>query len=117
MRLIEAHVYRRGYAYRYGGDEYSVLLDNVTEEEALASMDSLRRGLGSLTYEGITKRTTVSIGVFVVRPECHLTGSEILDAAARAKNYAKAQGRDCVAYYGEAGFHEGHIQVAPQSLL
>ena len=30
-----------------------------------------------LAYEGTARRTTVSVGVVIVRPECHLTGHEI----------------------------------------
>jgi diguanylate cyclase (GGDEF)-like protein len=69
MRHLEAHVYMRGHAYRYGGDEYVVLLNNVTEGEARESMDRLREGLGALTYDGTRRSTTVSIGVVVVRPD------------------------------------------------
>lgn len=111
MRFIEAHVYTRGRAYRYGGDEYCILLDNVTEEEALASMDRLREGLGALTYEGTDRRTTVSIGVVLVRPDCHLTGTEIEQAAARAKSFAKDSGRDRVASYATPFFRDVDLRV------
>jgi diguanylate cyclase (GGDEF)-like protein len=111
MRRVEAHVYTRGFAYRYGGDEYVVLLRNVTEEEALASMDTLREALGELTYEGTERKTTVSVGVVTVRPDCHLTGREIEAAANRAKNFAKAKGRNCVASYTTPFFRDQDLKV------
>jgi diguanylate cyclase (GGDEF)-like protein len=93
MRHLEAHVYQRGYAYRFGGDEYGIILHNVTEKEAFASMERLRTGLAALTYEGTKKQTTVSIGVVIVYPDCHLTGHEIQHAANNAKTTAKGDGK------------------------
>src|SRR5262249_15461003 len=115
MRRIEVHVFARGYAYRYGGDEYVLLLNNVTEDEALASMDRLRQDLAALSYEGIQRKATVSIGVVIVRPECHLTGHEIEHAAERAKDFAKQSGRNRVATYNSSFIQDGdwRITAAP----
>lgn len=111
MRLVEAHVYARGYAYRFGGDEYCILLNNVTDDEAFGSMERLRRGLAELTYEGTERRTTVSIGVVIVRPDCHLTGHEIEQVAAAAKKFAKDNGRNRVASYVGSLFREEDLHV------
>jgi len=111
MRVLEAHVYTRGHAYRYGGDEYCVLLNNVTEEEALTSMNRLRERLGNLTYDGTDRRTTVSVGVVVVRPDCHLTGHEVEQATAAAKKFAKDAGRDRVATYNSPLLQEGDLRI------
>jgi diguanylate cyclase (GGDEF)-like protein len=111
MRRLEAHVYARGYAYRYGGDEYCVLLNNVSEQEALSSMERLRCSLADLTYEGTSRRTTVSIGVVLVYPDSYSTGKEIEQAAAAAKKYAKDNGRNCVATYSGASLREDHLRV------
>ncbi|HEY0479816.1 MAG TPA: GGDEF domain-containing protein [Kofleriaceae bacterium] len=115
MRRVEAHVFTRGYAYRYGGDEYVILLNNVTEEEALASMDRLRQGLAELSYEGIQRKATVSVGVVIVCPDCHLTGHEIEHAAERVKDFAKKSGRNRVATYNSPLIQDGdwRITAAP----
>lgn len=112
MRSVEAHLFTRGYAYRYGGDEYVVLLNNVTEEEALASMDRLRQDLAKLSYEGMQRKTTVSVGVVIVRPDCHLTGQEIEHAAERAKDFAKQSGRNRVATYTSPLIQEGAWRIS-----
>jgi diguanylate cyclase (GGDEF)-like protein len=114
MRRVEAHVFTRGYAYRYGGDEYVILLNNVTEEEALASMDRLRQGLAELSYEGIQRRATVSVGVVIVRPDCHLTGHEIEHAAERVKDFAKKSGRNRVATYNSPLIQEGDWRITAE---
>lgn len=117
MRRVEAHVFTRGYAYRYGGDEYVILLNNVTEEEALASMDRLRQGVAELSYEGIQRKATVSVGVVIVRPDCHLTGQEIEHAAERVKDFAKKSGRDRVATYNSSLIQEGDWRITAASAI
>jgi len=111
MRRIEAHVYLRGYAYRIGGDEYCILLNNATEPEALESMNRLREAIAALTYEGCTTTITVSLGVVIVQPDCHFTGHEIEQAAAHAKDYAKRAGRNCVASYRTQFLREQDLYV------
>lgn len=119
MRRLEAHVFTRGYAYRYGGDEYVLLLNNLTEDEALASMDRLRQGVAELNYEGMHRQLTVSIGVVIVRPDCHLTGHEIEVAAEAAKNFAKKEGKNRVATYNSPMIQSGdwRITTAPPALI
>jgi diguanylate cyclase (GGDEF)-like protein len=112
MRCVEAHAYQRGYAYRYGGDEYCVLLPNVIEDEALASMERLRASIAALTYEGTAMRTTVSIGVVIVRPDSYYTGSEIESFAEAAKAYAKDIGRNRVATYVGPQPRSGELRIA-----
>jgi len=53
----------------------------------------------------------VSVGVVEVLPDCHLTGPEILDAAARAKKFAKEGGRNCVATYSDSFFEDGGLRI------
>ena len=44
MRLVEAHMFERGYAYRQGGDEYLLFLRNAPHKEALDHCERLRGG-------------------------------------------------------------------------
>ena len=115
MRRLEAHVFTRGYAYRYGGDEYVLLLNNLTEDEALASMDRLRQGVAEVSYEGMKSQATISIGVVIVRPDCHLTGHEIEVAAEAAKEFAKKSGKNRVATFNSPLIQSGdwRITAAP----
>jgi len=111
MRKLEAHVFTRGNAYRYGGDEYVILLTNVTEFEAAQSMERLRCGLAELSYEGILRKVTVSIGVAVIRPDSYLTAHEIEHAAERAKDFAKTSGRNRVATYNSPHLKHGDWRI------
>jgi diguanylate cyclase (GGDEF)-like protein len=99
MAALEAHVYARGFAYRFGGDEYAVLLPNTDSLMAENILAGFQDKLKGLTYQGIDQRTTVSIGFCEVKPNSHFTNQEFLHLAEVAKNFAKTNGRNCVATY------------------
>ena len=106
MRALEAHVYKRGYAYRFGGDEYALLLHNCSIDEATTSMQTLRNRVQQLQYLGTKSgfHLTISCGVILVEPGCHLTGEEIELLAARAKKIAKDAGKNRVATFDAPWF-------------
>jgi len=113
MKALEAQVFAHGYAYRYGGDEYVLLLPNLTYELAECFLDNLRRNLADIQYpEGIKERTTVSIGFCYVEPDCPLTDREIEERANKAKNYAKKPGgKNCIATYSGTQFDPDSLHI------
>ena len=112
MRELEASVFFRGFAYRYGGDEYVVLLPNVDERMGLSLLEDIRLRLQGLIYRNIPERTSVSIGMCVLGPDCFLTEREAEERANRAKNYAKQQGRNRIATYRGSIFREEDLCVS-----
>jgi diguanylate cyclase (GGDEF)-like protein len=101
MATLEAQVYARGHAYRYGGDEYAVLLPNADTETGICILKEFQQKLVGLKYRGIERKTTVSIGVCEAQSDTHFTSAELLQRAEKAKNYAKENNRDCIATYGD----------------
>jgi diguanylate cyclase (GGDEF)-like protein len=99
MQTVEAHLFHHGHAYRQGGDEYLILLPSLSRPLAVAFLDELRRKLAGLAYPDVEEKTTVSIGLCVVDSDCLLTDRELLDRANRAKQFAKAKGKNCIATY------------------
>jgi diguanylate cyclase (GGDEF)-like protein len=104
MRVFETFVAERGYAYRFGGDEYVLLLANTTLEEACRALTLLRARLAHLRFEGIAHPVTASVGMVLVEPDTHLTNHEVLHRAQEAKRRAKEAGRDCVWTYRDWRF-------------
>src|SRR5262249_25127181 len=92
MQCLESHVYHHGYAYRQGDDEYLVVVPALPRPLALAFFEELRLTLAGLQYPEVKGRTTVSMGLCVVDPDCHLTDRELLERASVAKKYAKENG-------------------------
>jgi diguanylate cyclase (GGDEF)-like protein len=99
MQTLESHVFSHGYAYRFGGDEYVLLLPNISQEFAATFLHNLQGRLKDLKIRGVSESVSVSIGLCNVSAESFATNREILDAANRAKNFAKASGKDCIATY------------------
>jgi diguanylate cyclase (GGDEF)-like protein len=89
LELVEAWVFGHGHAYRFGGDEYVLLLPNVSRRMAVTMLDELRRRVLQARFRAKDVRISVTQGVCRVDPECPLTDREILARANGAKAYAK----------------------------
>ena len=111
MQTIEAHVFHHGYGYRQGGDEYLILVPSLSRPLAIALLDELRCKLADLEYPDIKERTTVSIGLCIVEPDCPLTDRELRDCASQAKKFAKDRGRNCIATYKGLRFVQPELEV------
>jgi diguanylate cyclase (GGDEF)-like protein len=111
MELMESHVYTHGFAYRYGGDEYVLLLPNMSLDLGIGFIQEFQRKLGMVTYRGIAEKATVSIGALYVPADCFLTEREIEDRANRAKNFAKKSGKNCIATYRDGYYEDADLAV------
>jgi len=87
----------RGKAYRYGGDEFALLLPNVTKDEAARTGERIRAAVAALTIPGEPEmHLTVSVGVACLE-EVQGRDPEILQkAAAEASSAAKDLGKNRV---------------------
>jgi diguanylate cyclase (GGDEF)-like protein len=111
MAALEAHVFAHGFAYRFGGDEYILLLPNMSFEMARNFLDELRRDLAEVKYPGVSERTTVSIGFCYVDPDCSLTDCEAMERANDAKKFAKDHGRNCIATFRDDRFDKDSLYI------
>lgn len=88
----------KGSCYRWGGDEFAVLLPNYSAHESNALADRIRTAVGNLTFDQYPKRVSLSIGIsdYPGASKISTTLFEVADAALRT---AKESGRDqiCVA--------------------
>ena len=82
---------------RFGGEEFVVLLPHADIKEGTMLAERLRKAIESqdITYEGLTLRVTVSIGVSVLA-ENESDILEMLSRADRALYTAKNNGRNRV---------------------
>jgi diguanylate cyclase (GGDEF)-like protein len=87
-------------AFRYGGEEFAVLLPSCTKEQAAEVAEKIRTAVGAHgTRAGVLGRTTVSIGVATF-PRDGRAARGLVDTADGALYAAKAAGRDRVSLAG-----------------
>jgi len=84
---------------RYGGEEFCIVLQDVTLEGAQQIAERLRTGVATKTAKGLrgvdTGKVTCSFGLAELTPDVK-NPAEIMDRADKALYVAKESGRDCV---------------------
>lgn len=114
MAEVEAHVFHHGFAYRHGGDEFVLIVPNISIDIAIIFLDLLRRRIEQLRYPGLDQDATLSIGFVYVDSDCFLTDREVVDKANKAKKFAKGTtvgGKNRIASYKGTLFEERDLQV------
>jgi diguanylate cyclase (GGDEF)-like protein len=107
MQAIEQEAYSRGFAYRYGGDEFIVMVPNCDRKLARALIERLRDRLHALVFPDIEWSPRMSVGYCIVEPPSPLGEREIIERVAAAKRQAKTV-RDAVAFVAD------HLHNAPE---
>jgi diguanylate cyclase (GGDEF)-like protein/PAS domain S-box-containing protein len=103
---------RRGdFACRYGGEEFVVVLPNMTLETACERAEELRKSLNllSVPYEYYSLSVTISMGIACF-PENGQTRDAILRAADQAMYAAKEAGRDHILSYNQIHLPEDALK-------
>ncbi|PYQ64495.1 MAG: hypothetical protein DMF54_14120 [Acidobacteria bacterium] len=96
--LLRLNTRAEDIACRYGGEELTLILPEMTSESARLKAEQLREGIRSLTVrqeQQLLGPVTASIGVAIF-PENGASGREILQVADAALYRAKQSGRDRV---------------------
>ena len=88
-----------GMVVRYGGEEFLVLLESVTERQLRDCAECIRRKVRALKLihpdSSVAKVLTVSVGAVSYKAEQHTNLTDLVRAADAALYDAKHQGRDC----------------------
>jgi diguanylate cyclase (GGDEF)-like protein len=101
--LIKGHLRLIDYAFRYGGDEFVVLLPQTSKENALMVVRRIKDLLNSTTYfseEGLNIKITASFGLASFPGDAR-TRKEILRMADEAMYLVKNTTRNNIALAGE----------------
>ncbi len=101
--LLKRHLRLIDYAFRYGGDEFVVLLPQTSKHKALRVVRRLRDLLNSRVFldeEGLNVRVTASFGVAAFPADAR-TRRELLNLADQAMYLVKNSTRDNIALVGK----------------
>jgi diguanylate cyclase (GGDEF)-like protein len=92
--------------YRYGGEEFTVILENVSTDQAMAIAMRIREAVYKMRLphpaSPASPYVTVSVGVSAVHREHQTSCAEVVDQADRALLVAKSRGRNRIHLYSEA---------------
>jgi len=97
-QCIQSHLRRDSPAYRYGGEEFVIILTETPLDQSLEVAERLRQAIGTLlipTKIGIVE-TTASFGIAQQHLPHDQSAWDVLQRADRALYEAKRQGRDRV---------------------
>jgi diguanylate cyclase (GGDEF)-like protein len=92
-----------GFAGRYGGEEFCLLLPNFTAARALAVGETVRtaiQDLGMPHATSVYQQVTVSVGVACTTPSDAQAPKDLIEAADAALYAAKHRGRNAVVEHG-----------------
>ena len=112
MSEMESHVFSRGFAYRIGGDEYLMLLPNMSRDHAIRFLSEFQCKLKAVDYFQVAKKPKVSIGVCEIGPDSVLTDREVREKADKAHVFAKQAGRDRIAMFTDHTYQELEVMEA-----
>lgn len=107
-RAMQEALYRReDTLFRYGGEEFAVILEDAAAPQALAVAERIMKKIHSLRLphpaSSVAPFVTVSIGVAVAGRDERCPRGELVARADQALYRAKAEGRDRVCVYGAEG--------------
>ena len=102
QKLLGAICAHRGEAYRYGGEEFLVLLPNQTSDEVAQFAERLREQVAAEEFSVGDSRlhVTVSIGI-ALWPKDGDTLKNLITMANAAEHEAKAKGKNRIAIHGK----------------
>ena len=100
-QAIQTSLYRKSdMAFRYGGEEFVVLLPSCMNGAALTLAERIRMHIRSLEIahpnSPVSPVVTVSVGVATLDPACPVDGKHLLNLADSAMYRAKSEGRNQV---------------------
>jgi diguanylate cyclase (GGDEF)-like protein len=104
-----------GFAGRYGGEEFCLLLPNTASARALEIGEMVRAAVQNLAMPHCTssyQTVTVSVGVAGTRPNDRLQPGDLIEAADAALYAAKHRGRNAVVEHGFVRLTDGGMALA-----
>ena len=109
-RIFTDNLKHKGYAGRYGGEEFALILKDVNEESGIKFAKRLINKIRRLTMysdtdKGIKLHITVSMGLTFF-PGQYRDFLEVVKTADEALYKAKEWGRDRIVLYRNGGFEE-----------
>ena len=95
--IMKNAVGSRGLPFRYGGDEFTIIMPGAAREETLQVAKNIQEKINDLALEAVSSPLTISIGI-ADYPEDAKTESELFIMADRNLSFAKESGKNTVTW-------------------
>ena len=95
-QLLEKHFRYNEFLFRFGGEEFVVILNLVTQADAEATFDRFRKAIAQYDFP-VAGKISVSLGAAHINNA--ITPATLLDRADKALYYSKENGRNKVTLY------------------
>ena len=110
-RCLASHLRRRDLLARFGGEEFAVLLSNVTTSEAVSMAERLRTAVEVYPIEIKGERFNVTVSIGVAVSDMHGIPRTLIESADVALYAAKNAGRNQISFssekrFGQTGFFD-----------
>ena len=89
---------------RYGGDEFTVILPEISEKEALAVCRRIMKSIGHFEFQSFEQKNIGSLGVTIgiaSFPKNAANSKELIEKADRAMYAGKRAGKNCICIFGD----------------
>lgn len=117
--LLSAQVRSRDMLARVGGDEFALLLENASQEEAQALAERMRETVEKFRFQWHARQFSIGVSIGMVPFHSGVAFEALLSHADSACYTAKEQGRNCIYVYPverslEKAVPAGDMQWAPR---
>lgn len=108
VKEAQAHL-SKSKIFRFGGDEFLILFEDLSESEAKEQLESLRLHIEGLEnrFEGLDEAVNITLSLGVTQFKQSDSVTTVLDRADKALYTAKESGRNRVVSYSDIGKGEG----------
>ena len=94
---LSSAVEERGSAFRYGGDEFTIILPGASRKETMDVAQTIQERINDIALEAVASPLTISIGVAEFPDESE-TESDLFITADRKLSFAKGSGKNTVTW-------------------
>lgn len=96
-QIMMAELRPNDLVFRYGGEEFAIILNNVSNSKAIQIIDRLRETIASNRFPRVDG-VTISAGIAEIDS---IDAHRCIDKADKALYYSKDQGRNMVSFYSQ----------------
>jgi two-component system cell cycle response regulator len=98
-RILKEHVRRNDLACRYGGEEFAVILSNVSRDNIYAAYERFREMVSKQPFEYETKKFHITVSIGIAFSNNAESANDLLAHADQALYQAKETGRNKTVTY------------------